>query len=190
MTRKDHVKLNHLLLMLALMGSPRTCLGQQDGLPAAPASGSVDLSATFGPGRLDVAFAAPGAKAAVASVTLRLGALVTTLPACLVERLPSRQMAQISAAQAWNHEESGPSKLSLTFVAPEAVAASARADPVVMLFDVRTAKLADIHSFTIDGDERSRLYVSLDIAAMCPPHELDAVFDPAARLNMRKLPKQ
>ncbi|NHZ63660.1 hypothetical protein [Massilia genomosp. 1] len=184
------MKLNHLLLMLALTGSPGTCLAQQDRLPVAPASGTLDLSEAFGPGQLDVAFAAPGATPCVASVTLRLGARVTTLPACLVERLPSRQMAQISAAQAWNHEESGPSRLSLTFVAPEAVAASRRADPVVMLFDVRTAKLADIHTFTIDGEERSRRYVSLDIAAICPPQDLDAVFDPAARIHLRKLSKQ
>ncbi|NHZ88934.1 hypothetical protein F2P45_07860 [Massilia sp. CCM 8733] len=77
------MKLNHLPLLLALIGSSHACLAQQARIPAALEQESLDLSGTFGAGRLDVAFAAPGARPAVASVTLRLGALTTTLQACV-----------------------------------------------------------------------------------------------------------
>ncbi|HEX8614045.1 MAG TPA: hypothetical protein VF800_22435, partial [Telluria sp.] len=104
------------------------------------------IPAEFGPAQLEVAFPAPGAKPSVAKVTLRLGEHVTTLPACIVALLPSRQMTQISASGSWYHDESRtlPYYLGIDFSAPEANPADGRGNRVAILFNLRTAKMINI----------------------------------------------
>lgn len=167
-----------LLALMALIGSGSACLAQQDRLSTAPAQETMDISGHFGPGWLDLTFAAPGDAPAVASVTLRIGGQVTTLPACIVALLPSRRMGQVRTYLAWFHDEPGPSRLGIDFAATQPPPASGPGKNVTMYFDGKTAKLVDIFTTMHYADDITVRAISPHLAQRCSRQELDAVLDP------------
>ncbi|UOD30177.1 hypothetical protein INH39_33400 [Massilia violaceinigra] len=180
------MKLTHLLLLLALTGSSATCLAHRDSIVNISPEGMMDaIPAAFGPARMNVVFAAPDAEQAVESVTLQLGRHVTMLPACIVALLPSRKMAQVSASASWYHlnADSLPHYLSLRFAAPGAVKAGTQWTYVGMLVNLRTAKIINIKKVLAGPAEGEQHPVGAGLLQGCSAQELDAVFDPAHRLN-------
>ncbi|MCY0914113.1 hypothetical protein [Massilia antarctica] len=182
------MKLNHLVLLGALMTSSAACLAHKDRIITFSQQGMMtEIPAEFGPARLEVEFAARGARHPVDGVTLSLGAHVTSLPACIVALLPSRQMAQLRAKASWYHDESRtlPYYLGIDFAAPGAGVARGRGTQVDMLFNLRSAKLISIRKVTVDAGDGSQRWDSMHLGRRCSAQELDAVFDPAIPLNAR-----
>lgn len=173
-------------LFAALMGMSSPGFVHVDTAITFSAEGVMDtIPAQFAPAQLRVAFSAPGRKQAVASVTLRLGEHVTTLPSCIVALLPSRRMAQVSASGSWYHDERGglPYYLGIDFAGPRAVPARRRQTQVFMLFNLRTAKIIHIRRAKVDPVNGTRGAADRGILQRCSAQELEAVFDPARRLN-------
>ncbi|NHZ63661.1 hypothetical protein [Massilia genomosp. 1] len=180
------MKLHQLLLLGALMGSSGACLAHVDVIVEFSPDGMMDtIPAKYGPARMNVVFAAPGAEQAVGSVILQLGGHVTTLPRCIVALLPSRQMAQVSASASWYHDESVlPYYLSLRFAAPAAMTVKPGTH-VGILVNLRTAKIININKVITGPAEGEQRSVGMGLLQRCSAQELDAVFDPMHRLNAR-----
>lgn len=142
---------------------------------------------TFRPAQLNVAFAAAGEKHPVASVTLRLGEHMTTLPSCIVALLPSRTMAQVSASASWYHLNGGtlPPYLGIHFAAPRTGRGNRQGTHVAFLFNLRTAKIINIKKVVTGRAEGTQRSVGMGLLQRCSAQELDAVFDPMHRVNVR-----
>ncbi|MDQ1834793.1 hypothetical protein [Massilia scottii] len=182
------MKLNHLVLLGALMTGSGACRAHKDRIITVSAQGAMaDIPAEFGPARLEVVFAAPGGKPPVGAVTLWLGGHMTVLPACIVALLPSRQMAHLSATASWYHDENGslPYYLGIKFAAPKANAERQIEEHVSMLFNLRTARLISIDKVMADPRAGSEHSSRLQLEQRCSPLQLDAVFDPATAFNAR-----
>ncbi|NHZ99153.1 hypothetical protein [Massilia sp. CCM 8734] len=182
------MKLHQLLLLGALMGSSGACLAHVDTIVKFSPDGMMDtIPDEFGPAQMKVAFALPGAKHAVDGVTLQLGRHVTTLPACIVALLPSRQMAQVSASASWYHEgiSTLPDYLDIHFAAAGTVKARRLRTYVAILFNLRTAKIINIKKVIAGPAEGEQRSVGMGLLQRCSAQELDAVFDPMHRLNAR-----
>lgn len=139
----------------------------------------VRIPPDYGAAALHVAFASSADGPRIATVVLDLGRNHTRLPACITSLLKTRAMSDVRASASWYHDESiVPYYLSLEFFDPGYDASAWANAGYSLLFDLHTGKLLWMRALIVRDGGKSAQDKSEDLAARCPPAELESTLSP------------